>query len=97
MARQSSNGKNGTKEKTLPIWSRKFWTGSGVLEVACWNRTVGDGDEARDVINTSLKKTYKAKNGEYEESGSFRAEELGLVILALQSAFAFISEEQART
>ena len=89
--------KNGGKkeEATKPVWSRRYWTGSGNLEVAVWSRMVGEGDDARQVLNTSLKKTYKTDT-EYKESSSYRFEELGLVILALQEAAHFISEQQNR-
>ena len=63
-----------------------------------WEREVGEGTEARTVLNTSLKKTYKTDDPKepYKESGSYRFEELGLVMLALQEAAHFISEQQNR-
>lgn len=79
-------------EKPKPVWSRRHWTGSGTLEVAVWSRMVGEGDNAREVLNTTLKKTYK-DGEEYKESGSYRPEELGLIILALQEAHHYISEQ----
>jgi hypothetical protein len=79
------------------VFTRRFWTGSGNLEIAVWNRTIGEGEEAHDVLNTTLKKTYKDANGDYQESGSLRVEELGLAILALQEAFSFISNELAKS
>lgn len=98
MAQQRRNGNGGDKkEATKPVWSRRYWTGSGSLEVAVWEREIGKGDDARLVMNTTLKKTYKEKDSdEYKESSSFRPEELGLVCLAMQEAFRFISEENHR-
>ncbi len=92
---QRKNGNGSTKEKSKPVWSRRYWTGSGNLEVAVWSRTIGEGNDARDVLNTSIKKTYK-DGEEYKESSSFRMEELPLVAFALQEAFAYISAEQNR-
>ena len=96
MASQRNGGNGGKKqEATKPVWSRRYWTGSGNLEVAVWSRTIGEGDSEREVLNTTLKKTYK-DGDDYKESSSFRPEELGLVCLAMQEAFRFISEENHR-
>ena len=86
---------NGRNETATPVWSRKHWTGSGQLEVAIWSRMVGEGDQEREVFNTSIKKTYKADE-EYKESSSFRAEELPLVAAALTEAWLWISEQTHR-
>lgn len=96
MAQQRKNGNGGEKkEAPKPVWSRRYWTGSGNLEVAVWEREIGNGDDARTVLNTTVKKTYKADD-QYKESSSYRPEELGLLSMALQEAFAFISSEQNR-
>ena len=97
MASQSKKNGNGGKkdESTRPVWSRRYWTGSGNLEIAVWSRTIGEGDQQRDVLNTTLKKTYK-DGDDYKESSSFRPEEIGLVCLAMQEAFRYISEENHR-
>ncbi len=88
-----SNGKK--EEKSKPVWFRRYWTGSGVLEVSVWSRTIESQGGDREVFNTSLKKTYK-DGDDYKESGSYRPEELPLIAFALQEAFSFISNEQNR-
>lgn len=88
----ASKSRNGKKETDKPVWSRKYWTGSGNVEVAIWERMVGEGDQERLVYNTSLKKTYR-QDDEYKESSSFRAEELPLVASALQQAFDWICSQ----
>jgi len=100
MSRFRRNG-SGTQEAPAkekgekPIWSRRYWTGSGHLEVAVWSRMIGEGKEEREVLNTTLKKSYK-DGDDYKESKSYRPEELGLVAFAMQEAFAFISSEMER-
>lgn len=97
MASQSKkNGNGGKQEAPRPVWSRRYWTGSGNLEVAVWEREIGEGDKARTILNTTLKKTYRKEDDTYAESSSFRPEELGLLSMALHEAFAFISSEQNR-
>jgi hypothetical protein len=95
MASSSTKQQRNGSKKDTPVWSRKYFTGSGVLEVAIWSKTIGEGDSARDVLNTSLKKTYK-DGDEYKTSTSFRFEELPIVAAAMQEAFAFISAEMNR-
>jgi hypothetical protein len=95
MATGSRRNGSSKKEQSSPVFSRRFWTGSGNLEVAVWERTVGEGDQARSVLNTTMKKTYK-DGDDFKESNSLRVEELGIAILAIQSAFQFISDEQGK-
>jgi hypothetical protein len=91
-----TQSRNGTKkEADKPVFSKRAWSGSGNLEIAVWERTIGEGDEARVVLNTTMKKTFK-DGDDYRESNSLRAEEIGLAILMLQEAFHFISNEQNR-
>jgi hypothetical protein len=73
-----------------PAWSKRVWTGSGHIEVACWPRTVGEGDQEREVLNTTLRKTYK-DGEEYKEAKSLRPEELPLAAALLTEAFAFVT------
>lgn len=91
----STKKANSRPQSDPPIFSRRYWTGSGTIELACWRKTIGEGDEARDVINTTLKKTYR-QDGEYKESSSFRPEELPLLAAALQQAFEFCCSEANR-
>ena len=84
-SKSRSNNRSSTTEKAEPIWTRKFWTGSGNLEISIWENTTGEGDEERTVLSTTLKKTYK-KGNEYKESSSFFPAELPLAALALTEA-----------
>jgi hypothetical protein len=94
MARSSkgqSNGQSSTKNK--PVFSKRYWTGSGNIEVAVWENSNGEGDDERIVLSTTLRKTFKS-DGEYEESKSLFPQELPLAALALQEAAAFCFNEQ---
>lgn len=63
--------------------------------MAVWSRTVGEGNQQREVLNTTIRKTYK--EGEvYKESKSLRAEEVPLAANLLQQAFAWITTEENR-
>lgn len=93
MATGSRRNGSSKKESDKPVWSRRYWTGSGNLEIAVWERTIGEGDESRVVRNTTMKKTYK-EGSDFKESNSLRVEELGIALLAIQEAFHFISEQE---
>lgn len=87
---------NGPAERhDPPAWSKRVWTGSGHIEVACWPRTVGEGDQEREVLNTTLRKTYK-DGEEYKEARSLRPEELPLAAALLHEAFAFVTNAENR-
>lgn len=93
--RRNNHRQEKREEKDGPLWSRRYWTGKGNVEVAVWSNMIQqDGDE-REVFSATIKKTYK-DGEEYKESGSFFPEELPLVAFALQEAFGFISETQHR-
>lgn len=60
-----------------------------------WARTVGEGNQQREVLNTTIRKTYK--EGEvYKESKSLRAEELPIAANLLQQAFAWVVDQENR-
>ena len=86
MAGRNGNGRSGgtaQKEKgSPPVFSRKYWTGSGVCEIAVFENTDGDRVE----YSVTCKKTYK-DGDEYKESKSFFQQELPLVAAALNDAF----------
>jgi len=83
------------EEKESPVWSRRYWTGKGNVEVAVWSNVIEQDGNDREVFSATIKKTYK-DGEEYKESGSFFPEELPLVAFALQDAFSFISATQDR-
>jgi hypothetical protein len=92
MAHASQRKTNNRRdEKQSPVWSRRYWTGKGNVEVAVWSRMVEQNGDEREVFSATLKKTYK-DGDEYKESSSFWPEELPLIACALQEAFGFISE-----
>ena len=89
MAR-NGNGRGGAAQKekgSPPVYSRKYWTGAGVVEVAVFENTNDDRTE----YSTTLRKTYK-DGDDYKESKSFFPQELPLVAAALNAAFAAIAD-----
>lgn len=94
--RSQSNGRREERKSDPPIWSRRYWVGTGTIEVAVWSRMVGEGKDEREVLNTTLKKTYKEKDSdEYKESMLFQ-QDLPVAAAALSEAFRFISDEMHR-
>lgn len=87
-AERESRRSEGRQEerKALPVYSCKYWTGSGQLEIAVFEN---EGDNGRKQYATSVKKTYKVGD-EFKESKTFFPEELPLVASALNIAFAAI-------
>jgi hypothetical protein len=85
------NGKKDTKPG--PIFSKKYWTGSGNIEVSVWENVTGEGDDERVVLSTTLRKTYKA-DGEYKESASFFPHDLLTAAFALNEAAQFCFNQQ---
>lgn len=75
-----------------PVWSRKIWTGTGNVECAVFEKTVGDGDNTFTAYNVVLRRTYK-QNEEYKSSQSLRSDDVPIAIQLLTQAYAFISHE----
>jgi hypothetical protein len=86
--RSRSRRREDDESKNRPIWSRRYWTGSGNVEVAIFENVNGDGDEERVVLSTTLKKTYR-DGDDYKDSKSFFPQELPIVALAVQEAASF--------
>lgn len=91
MARQNGRGGGGTatqEKKDPPIWSRKMWTGSANVEVAVFAKVVNEGkDDEFTAYNVSPRRTWKTDEG-YQSSGSFRQEDLPVLIQLLSQAHA---------
>lgn len=87
------NGQGQTNDP--PVWKKRVWTGSGHLEVAVWSRMIGEGDAEREVMNTTIRKTYK-EGEEYKESKSLRQEELTIAAALLNEAFTWITDQDQR-
>jgi hypothetical protein len=47
------------KENKRPIYSKKYWTGSGHVEIAVFEKAVGNGQNSFTRHAVLLKKTYK--------------------------------------
>jgi hypothetical protein len=91
MVRSHDNRTSGTTDKkTPPVYSCKYWTGSGQLEVAVFANPSEDGK--RTNYSTVLKKTYKAGENDFQESKSFYQEELPLIAAALLATFQAIQD-----
>jgi hypothetical protein len=82
--------------KNTPVFSKRYWTGAGNIEVAVFENVTGEGDDERVVLSTSLKKTYKDAKGDYQDSKSFFPAELTIAAFALNEAAAFCFSEQNR-
>lgn len=93
--RSSNRSQQQDERREPPLWSRRYWSGSGHIEVAVWSRMIGEGDDAREVLNTTLRKTYK-DGDDYKDAKSYRPEELPLIAFVLQEAFRFISDQNAK-
>jgi hypothetical protein len=91
--KRQSQADQGKEPKNTPVYSKRYWTGAGNIEVSVWENVTGEGDEERVVLSTSLKKTYKSENG-YKDSNSFFPQELPLVVFALNEAAQFCFNEQ---
>lgn len=90
------DGRPGSQDqRDPPVWSKRAWTGSGHVEVAVWSKTVGEADQGWEVLNTTIRKTYK-DGEEYKESRSLRPEELPLAAALLNEAFAFVTNAENR-
>lgn len=91
----ATRSRSKAKDKPKPVYSKKYWTGSGNLECSVWENVTGEGDDERVVLSTTLRKTYKV-DGEYKESTSLFPQELPLAALALSEAAAYCFNEQNR-
>src|SRR3954467_10560850 len=58
-----------------PVWSRRYWTGGGAVEVAVFERTVDNGNNSFTAYSTGVRRTYK-DGDEYKSIHSFRPEDL---------------------
>src|SRR5437773_1189520 len=84
------------ESKNVPVFSKRYWTGAGNIEVAVFENVTGEGEDERIVLSTSLKKTYKDGKGDYQDSKSFFPQELPLAALALSEAASFCFSEANR-
>lgn len=58
----------------------------GSVQVAVFENEVGKGKEKFVSQSIVINKSYKDKDGKWQQSGSFKFSEIPLVILALQQA-----------
>ena len=58
-----------------PVWSRRYWTGGGAVEVAVFERAVDSGNNSFTTYSTGVKRTYK-DGDHYKSVYSFRPEDL---------------------
>src|SRR4051812_33589212 len=69
-----------------PVWSRRYWTGGGAVEVAVFERTVDNGNNSFATYSTGVRRTYK-DGDEYKSIHSFRPEDLLALAHGLAEAF----------
>jgi hypothetical protein len=78
-------------EATPPVYSHRYWTGSGHVDVAVFSHvSESDGGPRFTTYSTLLKCSYK-DGDEYTETRFFRPEDLLVAAHALQQAYAFIA------
>lgn len=78
-----------------PVWSRRTWTGNGSVEVAVFEKEVTSDNGTFTAYSVSVKRTYKDDNG-YKDAKGFQGPDLPHLIVLLNAAALFITEEQNR-
>lgn len=87
---------SGGDEKKPPVYSRRFYTGSGTsVEAAVWDKTVGDGDDERLVYSVTVSRTYK-DGTDWKRSDSFWPQDLPSLALAVQDCACWIADQMAK-
>lgn len=70
-------------------------TASGWVEIAVWSNMVGEGNQQREVLGTTIRKKYKSGEA-WVESKSLMVDDLPTVSLLLAEAHTFCSNELNR-
>jgi hypothetical protein len=96
--RRGNNSANGTgqqaqQKRDPPVYSVKYWSGSGYIEVSVFANK--DGDHTN--YSTQVKKSFKTgeKDGDkdvWKDTFSFNHQELPLVAQVLNAAFQAIQD-----
>ena len=78
-----------TNEKTKPV--KKFK--AGAIDAAVWKNVNQQGKDGGDVVSYSLsmERRYKDKDGEWQGTNTFRANDLPKAALVLVKAYEFIT------
>ncbi len=89
----SGNGQQPAQKRDPPVYSVKYWSGSGYIEVSVFANK--DGDHTN--YSTQVKKSFKTgeKDGDkdvWKDTYSFNHQELPLVGQALNVAFQAIQD-----
>jgi hypothetical protein len=79
---------NGQQTHNKP--EKKFRAGG--ITATVWKNTIKDGDRTFDVRSVNLERSYKDKEGNWQNTNSMRAADLPRAILMLQEAFKFCVE-----
>jgi hypothetical protein len=86
------DGQHGSS-KARPVWSRKVFTGSGTVEVSVWAKVVNEGQQNEfQTYNVSAKRNYK-DGDEYKWTHGFQATDVPHLVLLLQQANAYVTEQ----
>ena len=70
---------------------------TGVIEIAIWRKTVESKDGDFEVYNSSLSKSYKDKDGEWQTTNNYNLNDLPVVAMLTQKAFEWIKLEAKST
>lgn len=80
---------NMAKEKEIQQPEKKFRIGGVVATV--WKNIQKRDDEEYEVFNTSIIRTYKDKDGNWQTTNSFALNDLPKVVAVAQEAYKFIA------
>src|SRR4051812_35127570 len=78
-----------------PVWSKRYWTGGGSVEVAVFERAVDNGNNSFVTYSTGVRRTYK-DGDEYKSVHSFRPEDLLALAHGVTEAFSWISDQERK-
>ncbi len=89
---RSNDAKEGNRGAP-PVWSKRIWTGSAMIEVAIYRHFVQGTFQELAVYTTAAKRSWK-DGDQQKESRSFRPEDLLPLGRLLGEAFDYVSDQR---
>lgn len=68
---------------------------AGGITATIWKNTLKDGDRSFDVRSVNLERSYKDKEGNWQNTTSMRSADLPRAILVMQKAYEFCASTDA--
>lgn len=84
---------NMAQEKEVNKPEKKFRAGG--ITATIWKNTLKDGDKSFDVRSVNLERSYKDKEGNWQNTNSMRSSDLPRAILVLQKAYEFCASSDS--